>query len=182
MATSKTGKKKATKTAPITEDVLTALVERVSPGDVLVNKPSYAVIQGKPGFEVTLETRSGSHGYIGETLADAAQAALHDLDVEPRPDPFVPSWRRLSRTQRELVEASLRELAAQQTARALKFKMDGNYRSVAAFEAADAYLAALELLHHLVLDENGVELPTERLDGEPWAIPIAFKPPGTPTH
>lgn len=62
------------------EKLLVDLIEKASPGRIVISKTRHISTGGHPGFELQLETRSGSISYLDRDLEDSLQCALHDLD------------------------------------------------------------------------------------------------------
>ena len=113
-------KRKATKTTNL-ETQLTTLIDRVAPGNVTLSASRFT-LDGKKGYELTLETRESKITWHDETL----QAVVDEAANEPAPDeaPIRPAWRRVTRFQREVVKRTLDEFAAKHMARATRRSTD----------------------------------------------------------
>ena len=62
------------------EKTLLELLEKVSPGRIVLSTTRPVFEGSEPGFELQLETRSGSISYLDRDLEDSVHCALHDLN------------------------------------------------------------------------------------------------------
>lgn len=145
---------------------LTTLVEKVSPADVRLRVPRHAFLRETGGFEVSLLTRGFDECFGGKTIREAVDSALYDVENPPEGsgDPFVPSWLRLSRMQRELVEHTLRRLAEKHMARAAAANIGAGPKAQADYAMADAFRAALDALAFDDTDDHSAPLEHEPLE------------------
>jgi hypothetical protein len=161
------------------EAVLKALVDRVSPGDVRLNVSRAAWMRDGTSYEVSLQTRSFDEITSGETIGEAIRMALDVLEqppVEGDTDPFVPSWYRVTRMQRELVERTLERCHAKHMARAAAANI-AHAAAVAQAEyaMADAFKAALASLEFEDTDGHQEALEKEPLAARDPDSPIVSK-------
>ena len=156
-----------------TKAPLTTLVERLSPGSVTLVKPTYSLREGRDAYEITVQTRECPITFVGDTIDEVATDALSFMD-DPEEDPVVPHWSRCSRMQRQVVVQTLREHAARHMARAAEAKVTHSTAALGAYEVADAFQAAVEMLDHDDLDDQSTMLPREPLsaDGVPPGVPF----------
>jgi hypothetical protein len=149
-----------------TEALLGELVTKVSPAELRIHLPRFAVIRERAAYEITAATRGVTISWSGNTLGEAAQEGLDYLEM-PEEDPFRSCWKRTTRMQREYVRALLDTHAAQQTSKAIALKMRGKYAEAnIAFSLADALHAATAEIDHEDTDEHGGILPVEPLAAE----------------
>jgi hypothetical protein len=134
------------------ETTLTKLVDHVSPGSVKLTKPTRPVL-GRRAIELTVVTRQSWVTFMGDTIGAAAAEALESLTY-PGEDPFVGSWAALTRMQRQLVVQTLREHGARHMALAAAAKIGNEPAAYAAFEMADAFIAAVDALDYDDLDDD----------------------------
>lgn len=146
-----------------TEGLLSQLVQKVSPAEVRISIPRFAVIRERAAFEISAASRGLVVFWTGDTLAEAAQSGLDYLESPPE-DPWLPAWTGCPRMQREFVRNILLAHGAEQTAKAVTAKMEGRHeRARAAFDLADALHAAIAELDYVDTDENGMLIPDEPL-------------------
>lgn len=157
-----------------TEALLGELVTKVSPAELRIHLPRFAVIRERAAYEMTVDTRGLTISWSGETIAEAAKEGLEYLE-EPLEDPLRSCWKRTSRMGREYVRAVLGRHASEQSAAAIEAKMRGALaESRVAFELADALLAAIAEIDHEDTDADGGILPVEPLSAdEPTLRPTA---------
>lgn len=169
-------KSSSNKTNSDTLAQLTALVDRVAPGAVTLAQSRFT-LDGKKGYELTLDTRESKISWHADTLAEV----VDDTHDEPAPDedPIRPAWRRLTRMQREVVTRTLEKLAARHMARAAAAKIASDASAFAEYELADAFHAACEALQFVDVDEDGMLVMTQKLEGKP-PIPRPIVPRTTP--
>lgn len=150
-----------------TEGLLSQLVQRLSPAEVRISIPRFAVIRERAAFEISAASRGLTIFWTGNTLAEAAQDGLDYLESPPE-DPWLPAWSRCRRMQREYVRNRLLAQGAEQTAKAVTAKMEGRHeRARTAFDLADALHAAIAELDYVDTDESGMLIPDEALGVDP---------------
>lgn len=150
------------------EAVLTALVDRTSPGVVRLGVPKHAFTREYASYEVAIQTRSYDELYSGKTIGDAIRSALDEYEDATRPeghtDPVVPSWYRVSRMQREIVERTLERYRHEHMARAAEANIRGNGSEAnAEYAMADAFKAAIDTLYYDEVDDRQFALEQEPL-------------------
>jgi hypothetical protein len=160
------------------ERVLVELIDKASPGRIVLSKTRHVFDGGESGFELQLETRSGSISYLDRDLEDSLHCALHDLNSGEE-DPIRPAWTRVSRHHREVAIRTLQALESRHMARAAKAQLGAKYSAAAEYGIADAFHAALAVLWTVDdYDENGELLPgTPKLEAEGPPEPIHITKP-----
>lgn len=146
---------------------LVALIDKVAPGSVSLSRTRLPLYDGKPGFEVTVDTRGGKSSWITDTLEESLQCAAEDVD-SPAEDPMRAAWRNLTRMQREVVMQTLRAAAAKHMAEAAEANIAHSPEAHSAYALADAFHAAGEALDFYDIDEKEMLVKAEKL--EPIAV------------
>lgn len=145
---------------------LAGLLDKVSPGKVTLSK-TRPMFDGRPGYEVEIDTRESKIVFVVETLAEGVEAAADAIDSGEE-DPIRPAWRRLTRFQREVVRRTLEALASKHMARAAAAKIANSRTAHSEYELADAFHAAFEELQFDNVDHQHIVQPnTEKLAAEP---------------
>ncbi len=156
------------------ESVLAALVDRASPGVVRLGVPKHAFMREHASYEVAIQTRSYDELYSGTTVGEAIRSAMDSFEDSTRPegdtDPVVPSWYRVSRMQREVVERTLERHRHEHMARAAEANIRGaRADATAEYAMADAFKAAIDTLYYDEVDDRHFALEQEplqpRVDG-----------------
>jgi len=147
------------------DKTLATLLEKVSPGELKIAVPRFAVLQDVARYEVSFRTRGYDEVFCGKTIRQAAEMALESLEDPPEGevDPIVPSWYRLSRMQRQVVEQTLKRLLADHMAGAASLNIARSPQAQAEYAVADAFQAALAALEFDDVDEHHGALPAEPL-------------------
>lgn len=127
-------------------------------------------------YEVAIQTRSYDELYSGKTIGEAIRSAVDEYEDATRPeghtDPVVPSWYRVSRMQREVVERTLERHRHEHMARAAEANIRGaRADATAEYAMADAFKAAIDTLYYDEVDDRQFALEQEplqrRADGSP---------------
>jgi len=150
------------------ESALTALVDRTSPGVVRLGIPKHAWMREYASYEVSIQTRSYDDMFSGKTLGEAIRSALDAFEDPAKPegdiDPVVPSWYRVSRMQREIVQRTLERYRAEHMARAAEANIrNASSAAAAEYAMADAFKAAIDTLYYDEVDEHHAPLEQEPL-------------------
>jgi hypothetical protein len=149
------------------ESVLKELVDRASPGEVRLNVPRSAWMREYASYEVSIQTRSFDEIFTGKTIGDAIRSAAEGMAepaVEGDRDPVVPSWYRVSRMQREIVQQTLERHRARHMANAAAANIANSpVVAQAEYAMADAFKAALAVLDYEENDEEQGPLEREVL-------------------
>lgn len=152
---------------PPLEEILQKLVNHVSPGEVRLNVSRVAWMRDLECYEVSIQTRSYDEGFTGKTIAEAIRSAAEGMEKPPSEgdiDPVVPSWYRVSRMQREVVERTLERYRARHMANAAAANIANNTNEARAeYAIADAFKAALESLEYEETDGDMGPLEKEVL-------------------
>lgn len=146
------------------EAKLTALVDRVAPAELRIRyiETPAALLKALPGlrksktYSVSFQTRSFDEGSVSSSVRSAIEMTLDGLERGPKDvDPVVPSWYALSRMQREIVEQSLKRMAAEHKQRGATLNLATSPDAQVELEIADAFDAALRCLEFEYENEKG---------------------------
>jgi hypothetical protein len=130
-------------------------------------------------YEVSVQTRSYDELFSGKSVGDAIRSALEGIEdpkVEGDTDPVVPSWYRVSRMQREIVERTLERHRAEHMARAAEANIRNVVSDAAAeYAIADAFKAAMDTLYYDEVDDEQGPLGKEPLQARDGSSGIVAK-------
>ncbi|RLB55849.1 MAG: hypothetical protein DRI90_19165 [Deltaproteobacteria bacterium] len=149
------------------EVLLQELINKVSPAEVRLGIPRYAAIREVADVELSFRTRGWDEGFCCKSIRGVVEDALHSLEdaQDGDSDPVIPSWYRVSRMQRQVVNQTLKQRAAEHMARAAEANIASRTTASAAeYAMADAFEAALDALMFDNADNDGEVLPQERLE------------------
>jgi len=84
------------------EKLLVEVIDKASPGRVIISKTKPFFEGHEAGYEFEIKTRASTICILGQDLEDSIHVALDEL-TSGEADPVRPTWNRVSRFHREVV-------------------------------------------------------------------------------